>query len=523
MKSTSNPHLGRALCGEEWAGLGLVMGQARIGAIDGLGGTEHEYQRLCLVEMFLLVKQKDALEKKSIMGEHLSQDRVFEFPMNESEPHPAYDFFAPRPLSGYGGNPNNNNGWIEADVPLPGELGAEADGPMAGSVVDEIAEPIVEMEDDDDFEGLKDEEEVWEVNEEWLMAPTPPPIPVVPLPSTYEVGGHSTVAVEGQSFTLPALRFPMPSLVIEDLCTRMSNLEYGHGQLVKKVIQVSDDEVADGITIREIGPRVSTVEGQEAVQQRDSQIQQLQTMVSEMSCLEETDGWTVVVLAKATGQKYKVFKETATGKKFYSKPQVLNYLGIADSSNSNKRKVKVAPPKDQQISTISTTPSEIPKRLYDLIQKVAKLNESVKLNSNNRFAKSKLEYYKPYICAAYVNKDEDNQVSGAEYMECKFYKLTLKYIFYVTIEAIKQGICGVYETRVECVTENGKMTLQNFVLTEREPKGNRPSVKSHLESKFEYETVEAYGGSYGGGYQPRAYSSDATAAAPTSQNSQSLT
>ncbi|GJT71002.1 hypothetical protein Tco_1030288 [Tanacetum coccineum] len=66
--------------------------------------------------------------------------------------------------------------------------------------------------------------------------------------------------------------------------------------------------------------------------------------------MEETDGWTVVMLAKATRQKYKV---------------------------------KVAPPKDQQISTISTTPSEIPKRLYDLIQKVAKLNESVKLNSNN--------------------------------------------------------------------------------------------------------------------------------------------
>ncbi|GJT71000.1 hypothetical protein Tco_1030286 [Tanacetum coccineum] len=256
-----------------------------------------------------------------------------------------------------------------------------------------------------------------------------------------------------------------------------------------------------------------------------------------------------------------------------------------------------------------TAPSEIPKRLYDLIQKVAKLNESVKLNSNNRFAKSKLEYYKPYICAAvayykvtnqlpcgwkydpetsfmahvpkpptplkpkpkpkmkkkkkikitwssynyhgsypmnkdeqkiwnlfivtdkaeankheqypyekhlhtvddvmvvdllgkfavntfnkscklYVNKDEDNQVSGAEYMECKFYKLTLKYIFYMTIEAIEQGIRGVYETRVECVTENGKMTLQNFVLTEREPKGNRPSVKPRLESEFEYETVE---------------------------------
>ncbi|GJT71709.1 hypothetical protein Tco_1030995 [Tanacetum coccineum] len=252
----------------------------------------------------------------SIVGEPLSPDRVFDFPMDELEPHPAYDFFAPGPLPGYAGNPNNNNGWIEVDVPLLGELGAEADEPMVSPVVDEIAEPIVEMEEqvitlvidmkedlamlfgDDDFsnddsEGFEGEEEVWEVNEEWLMAPvTPPPMPVVPPPSTYEVG------------------------VIEDLSTRMGNLEYGHGQLVKKVIQVSDAEVADGITIGEIGPRVSAVEGQvqveqgqqaatqrdkaivglsqqvqtlqAAVQQRDVQIQQLQTMVSEMSSREST-------------------------------------------------------------------------------------------------------------------------------------------------------------------------------------------------------------------------------------------
>ncbi|GKD99516.1 hypothetical protein Tco_1387500, partial [Tanacetum coccineum] len=51
-----------------------------------------------------------------IMGEPLSPDRVFNFPMDE--PHPAYDFFAPRPLLRYAGNLNNMNGWIEADVPL---------------------------------------------------------------------------------------------------------------------------------------------------------------------------------------------------------------------------------------------------------------------------------------------------------------------------------------------------------------------------------------------------------------------
>ncbi|GJX43116.1 hypothetical protein Tco_0259792 [Tanacetum coccineum] len=118
--------------------------------------------------------------------------------------------------------------------------------------------------------------------------------------------GPSTLAAEGQSFTLPAPGFPVPPSVIEDLSTRMGNLEYGHGQLVKKVIQVSDAEVADGIAIGEIGPRVSAVEGQvqvmasqmvqavgrleqvAVVHHRDRRIQQLQTMVSEMSSREST-------------------------------------------------------------------------------------------------------------------------------------------------------------------------------------------------------------------------------------------
>ncbi|GKE08780.1 hypothetical protein Tco_1412331, partial [Tanacetum coccineum] len=85
---------------------------------------------------------------------------------------------------------NNNNGWIEADVPLLRELGVVADKPMVGPLVDEIVEPIVEAEEqviapvidmdedipmmfgDDDFEdddsGGFDEDEVWEVDEEWL-------------------------------------------------------------------------------------------------------------------------------------------------------------------------------------------------------------------------------------------------------------------------------------------------------------------------------------------------------------------
>ncbi|GJU91744.1 hypothetical protein Tco_1304167, partial [Tanacetum coccineum] len=123
-----------------------------------------------------------------VMGEPLSPDHVFGFLVDEPKPHLAYDFFAPGPLPGYAGNPNNNNGWIEADVPLLRELGAVADEPMVGPLVDEIVESIVEAEEqvialvvdmdediamlfgdddfrDDDSEGFN-EEEVWEVNEE---------------------------------------------------------------------------------------------------------------------------------------------------------------------------------------------------------------------------------------------------------------------------------------------------------------------------------------------------------------------
>ncbi|GJU75715.1 hypothetical protein Tco_1272785 [Tanacetum coccineum] len=126
----------------------------------------------------------------------------------------------------------------------------------------------------------------------------------MPSPSTYEVGGPSTAVAEGHYLILLAPGVPVPSLVIEDLCSCMGNLEYGHRLLVKKLITVSDAEVADGLAIREIHLRVYAVEGQMqviasqmaqvvltlqvAVQHRDVQIQQLQTMVAEMSSCEGT-------------------------------------------------------------------------------------------------------------------------------------------------------------------------------------------------------------------------------------------
>ncbi|GJT72021.1 hypothetical protein Tco_1031307 [Tanacetum coccineum] len=174
-----------------------------------------------------------------------------------------------------------------------------AEGQMDAPMID-MEEDLAALFGDDDFEddasdGFS-EEEVWEVNEDWLMAPTtPPPVLAVPPPSVYEVGGPSTTRVN----------------------------------------QVSDAGVAAGVTIGEIGPRVYAVEGQVQVvvsqiahvvdrweqvgaqveqgqqaaaqrdetvtgltqqvqalqievQQRDMQIQQLQTTVSEMSSRESS-------------------------------------------------------------------------------------------------------------------------------------------------------------------------------------------------------------------------------------------
>nr|GEV19707.1 hypothetical protein [Tanacetum cinerariifolium] len=82
------------------------------------------------------------------MGEPLSPDRVFDFPEDKLEPHPAYDFYAPAPLPGYAGNPNNNNGWLVADDYLLGELEAMVDEQMVIPATKEVAEPVAEAEEE---------------------------------------------------------------------------------------------------------------------------------------------------------------------------------------------------------------------------------------------------------------------------------------------------------------------------------------------------------------------------------------
>nr|GEX40183.1 hypothetical protein [Tanacetum cinerariifolium] len=141
----------------------------------------------------------------------------------------AFDGFAPH---WFGEQfPNINNGWIEWDVPLGGEV----DEPMVEPEVNE------EVMDDDDCD----------VEVEWLMAPVTPSRATMTVPSTCEVRGPSTAAIEGPSFPLPAPGIP-----------------------------VSDAEVADSIAIGEIHPRVATVG--EQVQVMESQIVQVVSRLEEI-------------------------------------------------------------------------------------------------------------------------------------------------------------------------------------------------------------------------------------------------
>nr|GEY80654.1 hypothetical protein [Tanacetum cinerariifolium] len=79
------------------------------------------------------------------------------------------------------------------------------------------------------------------------------------LSSSYVPGGLSTAAIKGPSFPLPAPEPPVPPTMIEELGTRLGNLEYRHRVLTRKMEDASDVEVADNIAIREIHLRVATV------------------------------------------------------------------------------------------------------------------------------------------------------------------------------------------------------------------------------------------------------------------------
>nr|GEZ97505.1 hypothetical protein [Tanacetum cinerariifolium] len=135
----------------------------------------------------------------------------------QPEHAPAMLGFAPAMLN----IPNNNNEWIEWDVPLGGEM----DEPIIDPGFDKE-----EMDDDDD-----------------------------------DVGGPSTAMPVGHPLAIMAPGVATQPEVIDDLCIQMDNLEYRHGVLTRKMEAVSDAEVADSIAIEEIYPRVATMEGQNAL------------------------------------------------------------------------------------------------------------------------------------------------------------------------------------------------------------------------------------------------------------------
>nr|GEZ19684.1 hypothetical protein [Tanacetum cinerariifolium] len=156
----------------------------------------------------------------------------------------VFDFFAAEPVPGLAEAPDNQNGWIEWDIPLGGEMDESIENPRFDK-----EEELNEFMDDDQDEEV----------EEWLMALVTPP----------------------------------RATVIDDLCVRMSNLEYRNEELVKKMEIVSDAEVVDSITIGEIHHRVTTLEGQVQTLQTSLhgawfQNQQLQTRLSVMENREGT-------------------------------------------------------------------------------------------------------------------------------------------------------------------------------------------------------------------------------------------
>nr|GFA03722.1 putative reverse transcriptase domain-containing protein [Tanacetum cinerariifolium] len=133
---------------------------------------------------------------------------------------------------------------------------------------------MVDIPDDEDLPGNmngwleEDDDDDWEDDVEWLMAPVTPPRATVTVSSTYEVGGPSTAAIKGSSFPLPTPGLHVPPTVIEDLSAYLGNLEYRHGVLMRKMEESRVDTYSSG---------QMTVPGQDEIVGLSQQVQTLQT------------------------------------------------------------------------------------------------------------------------------------------------------------------------------------------------------------------------------------------------------
>nr|GEW33578.1 putative reverse transcriptase domain-containing protein [Tanacetum cinerariifolium] len=131
-----------------------------------------------------------------------------------------------------------------------------------------------------DEEEMDDDDDVWDEDDEGLMASVTPSRATVTISSTYEVGGPATATPVGHPLAIMAPGVAMQPQVIDNLCIQMDNLEYRHGVLTRKMEAVNDAEVADSIAIGEIHPRVTTMDGQ--VQEMALQVVQLVSKLEEI-------------------------------------------------------------------------------------------------------------------------------------------------------------------------------------------------------------------------------------------------
>nr|GEY46651.1 hypothetical protein [Tanacetum cinerariifolium] len=185
-------------------------------------------------------------------------------------------------------SPNESNEDILKENPVIPELNHVEDAHDPNEMVDILDdEDLVDYDEDDEEPEEELEEELEEEPEE------EPEQVTVTISSTYEVGGPSIAAIEGPSFPLPAPGLHVPPTVIEDLSTRLGNLKYRHGVLMRKIEEASDAEVADIIAIGEIHPRVATVEEQVHVMESQavqmvSGLKEIETRVQQVESRVDT-------------------------------------------------------------------------------------------------------------------------------------------------------------------------------------------------------------------------------------------
>nr|GEY39216.1 hypothetical protein [Tanacetum cinerariifolium] len=226
------------------------------------------FDQLQVSQFFSKIDLRSRYYQLRIVMKNPNQPNDPNVPEGEHAPA-APDGFAPQWIGEH--DPNINNRWIEWDVPLGGEV----DEPMVDPEVNE------EEVDDDD----------WDDEVEWLMAPVTPPRATITVSSSYEVEGPSVVAIEGPYFPLPAPELPVPPTVIEDLGTRLGNLEYRHGVWTRKMeetVQVVSRLEEIETRVQQVESRLDTypsgqmtVPGHDVIARSSEQVQTLQTALHE--------------------------------------------------------------------------------------------------------------------------------------------------------------------------------------------------------------------------------------------------